>query len=189
MSGKAVKKLEIWESVTAAKTAIFFDVDTRTLTNWVSRGCPKDGYGKYNLKEVMLWLGRVATSESTEAKKAAAEARFRDSKAKMAEIQVEEKEGKLISLEEVSQEWALRALSVRITLTLLSKKIAALFPERRIRLMIEKVLKDVIQNALEQYSREGKYTPREGDFPLLDFAKIEEDVNPEAKKNTEAETS
>ena len=164
MSGQNTKKLEVWENVAAAKAAIFFKVSQRTLSEWVSRGCPKNSYGKFNLKDVREWRGKATTSQSAEARKADSEARYRESKAKMAELQTAEKEGKLISKEEVIWEWSLRVSNVKKSLTLLPKKIAALFPDRRNRQMVEKAVGEVVRNALDQYARKGDYTPEEKEF-------------------------
>jgi len=41
--------------VTTAQCCEFFDVTKVTLANWANRGCPKDGHGKWILKEVFDW--------------------------------------------------------------------------------------------------------------------------------------
>jgi hypothetical protein len=165
---KAKKIANPWETVSAAKTAEFFGISVRTLTSWTARDCPKNSYGKYNLQEVMKWRGSASTSESSEAKKAKAEAKYREHKAELAELQVGEKAGNLISKEEVINEWALRVANVKTSLLLLPKKLAGLFPDPRMRQQVEEVVKDVVRNALDQYVRKGDYTPDEKDFPKIE---------------------
>lgn len=42
--------------------AEFLEVDPRTITRWVNKGCPRDGHS-YNLKEVLKWRGVIGTSD------------------------------------------------------------------------------------------------------------------------------
>lgn len=165
---------EVWASVSAVDSAKFFGVAPRTLADWTSRGCPKNSHGKYNLKEVMDWRGTVVSGESSQARKEKAEAKYRESKAELAELQVGEKSGNLISKEEVIQEWSLRVANVKTSLLLLPKKIAGLFPDRRMRQLVEEGVKDVVYNALDQYCRKGEYTPQEKEFPIIEIKEEEE---------------
>ncbi len=43
--------------------ADFLEVDERTITRWVKKGCPKSGTN-YNLKDVLKWRGLIGTSDT-----------------------------------------------------------------------------------------------------------------------------
>lgn len=42
--------------------AEFLEVDERTLTRWVKKGCPREGYS-YNLKDVLKWRGVIGSGD------------------------------------------------------------------------------------------------------------------------------
>lgn len=42
--------------------AEFLEVDLRTITRWVNKGCPRDGHN-YNLKEVLKWRGIIGAAD------------------------------------------------------------------------------------------------------------------------------
>ena len=42
--------------------AEFLEVDARTITRWVNKGCPRKGHS-YNLKEVLKWRGVIGGGE------------------------------------------------------------------------------------------------------------------------------
>ncbi len=42
--------------------AEFLEVDQRTISRWVNKGCPRDGHN-YNLKEVLKWRGVIGVAD------------------------------------------------------------------------------------------------------------------------------
>ena len=38
------------------------EVDQRTISDWVNKGCPRDGHN-YNLKEVLKWRGVIGVAD------------------------------------------------------------------------------------------------------------------------------
>ena len=66
-------------------TADFFGVTTRTLSDWVKKGAPKEARGWWNPKELNEWLGKTdgqSKEMSLEARKLKADAEYREEKAK-----------------------------------------------------------------------------------------------------------
>lgn len=159
---------QIW--LNTASTAEFFGVSRMALSDWARKGCPKAGRGWWDIKAVMEWLGRSPGSEgqgeiSLEARKLAADAEYRESKAAREKIALAALTETLIHKEEVAAEWSRRVLELRSSLLALSRKLAGHFPDPAVRSVVEGVISDEIYDYLEQYTRTGRYTPKAAKKP------------------------
>lgn len=94
-----------------------------------------------------------------QSRKHTAETEEREARAKLVEMQLHEKAGKLISKEDVIKEWAGRCVEVKAALLGLSQEIGFLFPDSEYRCMIEERVEQFVYETLERYSREGISTP------------------------------
>jgi len=142
------------------KTAEFFDVTDRTIRDWDDKagGILKLTRGWWDIKAIMEWRSG-ANSESDVARKLRAEADLKEEQAAKAKREREILEGQYLPVEEMSSEWARRLVEVKSGLLAMSRKIASQFSDPDIRIEVEKIASDEVYDLLDQYSRDGKYTP------------------------------
>lgn len=149
------------------KTGEFFGVTRETLSAWSKRGAPKEARGWWNIRELMMWLGKMPASGSdgtvgevsAEARKLHADAEYRELKAAREKIALEALMGQLMHRNEVAAEWARRIAELKTSLMALARKIAGQMPDPDTRRVVESVIANEVRDYLEQYSRAGKYTP------------------------------
>lgn len=142
------------------KTAEFFGVSDHTIRDWDGKagGNLKLNRGWWDIKAIMEWRSG-ANDESDLARKLRAEADLKEEQAAKAKREREILEGQYIAAEEVHSEWARRISEVKSGLLAMAKKIAGQFSDPDLRIEIEKITSDEVYDLLDQYSREGKYTP------------------------------
>ena len=144
------------------KTCCWFLGITRpTLSDYHRLGCPKGGYGKWNLKQVYDWYCDNILIDPT-IKRSMAEARLRRelAKAEMAENECKKQKDQLISREEVYEEWATRVREVRNGLLNFADRLAPVL-EHKSRQEVHSTIADEVWTLLYRYSRGGKNTPKE----------------------------
>lgn len=136
---------------------------------------PQSSRGKFDLfptiKRYIAYL-KESQKEQTgpsdqkkmKARKLKAETEEREARAKLAEIQLDEKAGKLISREDVIREWSGRCVEVKAALLGLPQEIGFLFPDSGYRYMIEERVEQFVYETLERYSRNGISTPAPRDL-------------------------
>lgn len=154
---------EIW--LNTEKAAEFFSVTPKTLSDWAKRGAPKAARGWWNIKELMVWLGRSpgidgAGEKSPEARKLAADAEYRELRAAREKLALGALAERLMPIEEIAAEWARRATELKTALLSLSRKVAGQISDPDVRRVVESVIADEVYAFLDQYSRAGKYTPQ-----------------------------
>ena len=111
------------------------------------------------LKESQKEQTGPSDQKKMKARKLKAETEEREARAKLAEIQLDEKAGKLISREDVIREWSGRCVEVKAALLGLPQEIGFLFPDSEYRYMIEERVEQFVYETLERYSRDGISTP------------------------------
>lgn len=79
----------------------------------------------------------------------------REAKARLAQYQADREEGKLLSLEEVSTQWAARYIELKAELLELPRRAAFQFTDPTVRVNVEEEMSAFVHEALERYSREG----------------------------------
>lgn len=152
----AKKLAEKWWVVGSAEICDFFSISPQTLSNWVKKGCPQEGYGKYDLQQIINWK-YLDTDQSAEARKVRADADWKEAKAGQEAIKLAVAEGKYIATEDVTKD--LRRLFTVLKKTLLSighslaTELNGFGPE--VALAAKKVIDDAIYSALAQLSKEG----------------------------------
>ncbi len=142
------------------KTAEFFGVTDHTIRDWDAKagGILKIERGWWDIKAIMEWRSG-ANEESDAARKLRAEADLKEEQAAKARREREILEGQYMAVEEIHTEWARRISEVKSGLLAMAKKIAGQFSDPDLRIEIEKIVSDEVYDLLEQYSRDGKYTP------------------------------
>ena len=147
------------------KTAEFFGVTVKTLNEWAKQGCPKHARGWWNPKDIVAWRGEATDEDTKEAmsvlaRKLKAEADYKEAKAAAAVRQNEILEGQFMPRDEIESQWARRVTELKAGLLALGNKIAGQIMDPDVRLEVERVITDEVYELLEQYARDGVYTPK-----------------------------
>lgn len=150
--------LEWWIRGTS-EICSFFDISAKTLNNWEKRGAPKKDYGKWDLRDLVDWKYGGGKAESAEARKLKAEANLKEVKLAQEEIKLAVTEGRYISATTVTAD--LRRLFSVLKKSLLaighdvSTELNSIDQEAAV--AANKIINEVIHNALEQLSSGGIY--------------------------------
>ncbi len=175
-SENAERKRRTWYRVDGERillnqesVARFFQVTTRTIRDWVGRGCPEEGRGWYDPAAIMRWRGGEgrkedagAAGETMEARKLRAETLYRERKAEREQIQLDALKEMYLPREAVADEWASRIIELKAGLLAMARKAAGAVADPGMRRIVERVISDEIYDLLDQYARAGTYTPRPG---------------------------
>jgi hypothetical protein len=132
---------------TQKELAEAFEVSTRTVKNWVSRGCPRGKDGLFSFEAVAAWLETWKPDEDGKS----AESEFRHWRAKLAELKYLEAAGDLIPRDEVERGRVQRVLAVKERLLGLPGTLAPLLAGQDAR-AIQGILTDKIREAIEAFA-------------------------------------
>ncbi len=137
------------------KVAKVFGVATRTVERWVRERMPTTSDGKYDLLEIRAWreMRRYGNTKSTkkselEDRKDAADAFFRECKAKLAEITLKKVLGELIPKEIVEKELIQISIGIKRALLALPQQVASQLvglEARQIDILLSDRIKEVIE--------------------------------------------
>lgn len=140
-----------------ADTCDFFSISRDTLSSWAKKGAPKIGRGKWNIRELMLWRYEQQKNVSPEARKLEADARYRELKAEMTEIQRDILNGKYIASVEVYKTLVECFGKIKSILLFTSNQIAtdlsSQYPE--ITLLVKEKIDKQIERCLNELSKTG----------------------------------
>lgn len=140
-----------------ADTCDFFSISRDTLSIWAKKGAPKIGRGKWNIRELMLWRYEQQKNVSPEARKLEADARYRELKAEMTEIQRDILNGKYIASAEVYKTLVECFGKIKSILLFTSNQIAtdlsSQYPE--ITLLVKEKIDKQIERCLNELSKTG----------------------------------
>ena len=138
----------------------FFGVSREALSGWVKRGCPKESRGWYDIKAVMDWRGSTtgpkAAEVSNEARKVAAEAKFKEAKAAMAVMDQAVMEGRYIEKAEVDRTWSTVGTQLKANIMAWVRTLTPQLAHQDMR-SVEKVMTSAVYDLLEQLSSKGRY--------------------------------
>ena len=138
-------------------TCDFFSISRDTLSSWAKKGAPKIGRGKWNIRELMLWRYEQQKNVSPEARKLEADARYRELKAEMTEIQRDILNGKYIASAEVYKTLVECFGKIKSILLFTSNQIAtdlsSQYPE--ITLLVKEKIDKQIERCLNELSKTG----------------------------------
>lgn len=148
-----------------AKACEFFGVSRKTINAWAIKGAPKEARGWWDIQAMASWLIErdPATSENAaelNARKLKADTEYREAKAAREQLQREIAEGRFYPKDEVVGEWVRRVHEIRTAMLAIPRKVAAVFNDPDVRLVVESELTAIVREILERYSREGVYTPK-----------------------------
>lgn len=140
-----------------ADTCDFFSISRDTLSSWAKKGAPKIGRGKWDIRKLMLWRYEQQKNISPEARKLEADARYRELKAEMTEIQRDILNGKYIASAEVYKTLVECFGKIKSILLFTSNQIAtdlsSQYPE--ITLLVKEKIDKQIERCLNELSKTG----------------------------------
>lgn len=150
--------------ISTAALSKAMSTSAKTISEWAKTGMPKESTGWWDLAAVLAWRGQSvgagrAEEMSDEARKLKADADCREIKAVREKRMLEVLDGLYVEKAEIETEWARRIIEMKSALLLLAKKVSTEFTDAPIRRTVEKVITNEVYVMLEQYSREGAYTP------------------------------
>lgn len=122
--------------VRASVAAMMLGVTSRTLNDWVKRGCPRceDRQGYYCMKDVIQWrYASDNTPQSLESQKQKADIKYREARALREELQLKAALGEYVAVEDISVRLKDVFSRIRMNLLTLEQKIVsslyATYPE------------------------------------------------------------
>ena len=134
----------------------------QTIHNWVADGLPRRKDKLFDLPKVIDWLlereRNAAAMDSASSNDSPALERYRDARARMAELDLATKEGDLIRIDDVHEQWALRVTEVCSGLEFLADRLSSVLPGKP-REEVQKIVSDEVWRLRDSYAREGKYCP------------------------------
>ena len=148
--------------VSASQLAILFDVTDRTITDWnVKKGCPKIGHGKFDMKAVLgWWLDNVYEAGQVSPDAENAKDRYWMAKAEHEEIKVATAKSRLISEEQIIQEWSDRLSEVTSGLVALSRRLPPML-DGKTKYEQMAIIDDEVWKLRDNFCRTGRFTPQE----------------------------
>lgn len=142
---------------TTADTCDFFSISRETLSGWAKKGAPKVGRGKWDARQLMIWRYEQQKDASPEARKLEAEARYRELKAEMTEIQRDILNGRYIASAEVYKTLTECFSKIKSILLFTSSQIAteisSQYPE--ITLLVKEKMDKQIERCLNELAKTG----------------------------------
>lgn len=146
-------------AMTVGEAAQAFGVSARTVEKWRANGCPGEP-GNYNLIEMARWReARDRPTESANGEGTDWQDRYREMKAKLAELELKLKLKELIPRDEVEREWFRRIDIAKAALLGLPRKMApALFglTIRKIDELLSAQIEEILKGFAGQNDNESK---------------------------------
>lgn len=137
-------------------------VSDKTLSIWLKQGCPKDSTGWWSPQAVIDWRYGAGKKGAAEDKKLAADIRYREAKADMAEIEKMEMTGQYVSVDDIEKNLSEVFTRIKQGLIFMGHRIAtdlnAQFPE--LALDAKRLVDEEVAKALNQLAETGTYKPR-----------------------------
>lgn len=145
--------------VSSEVMADIMDVTSRALNDWKNKmECPQHDRGQWNVKDVVQW--KLNEEESANARKIVAEANLKETKAEKEEFGLAVLKGEYLPIEDIKKEWTRRVVEVKSGLFALVHEIAEAMPDAETGRTAERIAGQKVRELLEQYARNGTYTPK-----------------------------
>lgn len=141
----------------------FFSISRDTLAKWAKKGAPKLGRGKWDLRQLVIWKYGEKSDVSPEARKLEADAKYREVRVQLAEIQRDVANGKLIAAEDIHKALTECFAKIKSILLFTSNQIAtdisSQFPE--VTLIIKERIDKQIERCLNELAKTGTYRKKQ----------------------------
>ncbi|MDR3165285.1 MAG: hypothetical protein LBU13_06875 [Synergistaceae bacterium] len=102
-----------------------------------------------------------------------AQACEREAKAALRQIELDQKKGELVTIEEVKRQWSARLIEFKAAMLEMPKRAAFRFTDADIRLHVEEELNSFVVEVLARYSRDGICTVADGDNNAAETAPVD----------------
>lgn len=128
-------------------------VSVRTVRRWCRAGMPKTDAGHY-IKAMLDFYKTNEGSQPTEAKKKGqtADAEYKDAKARLMQLDLAEKEKRLLSADEIEKGRVARILAVKRALLGLGRTLAPQLAKIRDERKIQKIISDTVRTIIENFA-------------------------------------
>ena len=138
--------------------APLFDVSETTILQWVNEhDCPRNANGMYSLPAVIAWrLEAVQETNKSTSDKCPHNARWRKARADMLIINLKEKQGQLVPVENVEEKWGSLLTQLKQHLLGLANSIAPRvvgLPATKISVIIDEAVREILIRTVEQYKQ------------------------------------
>lgn len=156
------KKTEPYFFYGTGEIAAFFDITRTQVGNWVKLGCPKEGRGKFDLKQVHEWCltniygnkNQTDDENINQTKHEYWQHKTRNEKAKADLV-----EGAVIKKEDILREWTKRVHEIASGLDALRMRLAPVVYMVEDKRAVEKAIDDEVWALRDSYYRTGTYCP------------------------------
>ncbi len=128
-------------------------VSTRSVEHWVKDGMPKTAEGNYDLIEIQAWKAIKNQKKTSQDGSENWDKKYREYKARLAKLELQKAEEKVISRDEVEKGQVERILSVKRALLSLPKAIAPIVGGMEPR-EIEAYVTEKINEIINQFERQ-----------------------------------
>ncbi len=141
-------------------------VTPRTIVNKVKAGCPIKANRRYRLKDVARWWISQQTSPNGAAESQNLES-YRAARAELVRMELAKKKGELVSYDKMIRCWGGRIKMFRDSLLYLVDRLPPLLAGLD-RNEIRAILKTEAEYILNEFSRNGQFTPETAERASLD---------------------
>ena len=148
--------------LSTSKIAEIMHVSVKTIGVWERQGCPKEKRGWYDIAAVIKWRGReigVQGGADGLSAKLEADTKLKQAKAKMAELELQQKSGELVPLALVEQVVGEKFADIRTSMLSIGDLILAemysQYPE--LAQQSRRVIDGHIRKALEEIANTGEF--------------------------------
>ncbi len=118
-------RIENSESMSATSVGRILGVSRQAVGHWGKRGCPKNSNNTFDLSQVIQWREEQTRAELLNEKDSPALERKRQAEAGLKELDLEERLGQIVPLEEVEAGRVARVLVVKRALLGMPTQIAS----------------------------------------------------------------
>jgi len=138
---------------TQKQAARYAKVDERTIRRWAKRGMPRPpdgGYQKWILDFYKQNEGQGPTGDRQRELKAQAD--LKETKAKLAQIELDIATGKLVAVEQIEQERIRRILVVKRALLGMGRKLAPALAKTKAPQKIKQIIDELVKSIIEGFA-------------------------------------
>lgn len=138
---------------TQKEAAEFAGVDVRTVRRWIKNNMPRTEKGWY-IKSMLLFYKENEGSQHTEhkEKQAKAEAELKDTKAKLADLELKDRQGEFLNRDTVEKENTRKVLALKRALLGLGRKLAPQLARLKNPQKCQKLIDDDIRILIKDFS-------------------------------------
>jgi len=146
---------------TTKQIAEIFSITDRAVRLWADKGCPREGHGKWDMKDVLnWWLENLYQSSEDGEALAEAKLAYWEAKARSEKVKADEAEKAVMKIDDFKAAWVWRVAEMFTGLRGWTMRLATMLvnqPETEVR----RILREESRAASEKFSRAGTLTPEE----------------------------